>query len=243
MAETEPLAFAEYPVRGCGCPCARGAPPSSSWCLPAHSCFRLPTPPPPLTPAQFLAELGLGEDNLGCYAGGGAWRGSGAVLVSRAPATGRAIARVAQASDADYEAAFAAMQAGQRAWAETPAPVRGEVVRQIGVALRAKKQALGALVSLEMGKIASEGLGEVQETIDTCDMACGMSRTIAGQVLPSERPGHTLLEVWNPLGHVGIVVRASAPRARAAARGWRLLWGAAAAGARGSGGGCRAQGT
>jgi len=170
----------------------------------------------------FLAELGLAEDNLGCYAGHGTWLGSGSVLVSRAPATGRAIARIAQASDADYEAAFSAMQAGQRAWAETPAPVRGEVVRQIGMALRAKKQALGALVSLEMGKIASEGLGEVQETIDTCDMACGMSRTIAGQVLPSERPGHTLLEVWNPLGHVGIVVRDRRRRRRGARGGGRV---------------------
>lgn len=168
---------------------------------------------------QFLAELGLGEDNLGCYVGAGVWRGSGPTLVSRSPATGKAIARVAQASDEDYEAAFAAMEAGRKAWAETPAPVRGEIVRQIADALRAKKAALGALVSLEMGKITSEGLGEVQETIDTCDMACGMSRTIAGQVIPSERPGHTLLEVWNPLGHVGIVTAFNFPHA---VLGWNL---------------------
>lgn len=79
-------------------------------------------------------------------------------------------------------------------WVSTPAPVRGEIVRQIGVALREKKEALGAVLTLEMGKIKSEGLGEVQEVIDICDMAVGMSRTIDGKVLPSERPGHFMVE-------------------------------------------------
>jgi aldehyde dehydrogenase family 7 member A1 len=86
------------------------------------------------------------------------------------------------------------MQTEKLKWAKTPAPVRGEIVRQIGDAFRAKKEALGMLVSLEMGKIKSEGLGEVQEFIDICDMATGMSRTISGAVLPSERPGHFMME-------------------------------------------------
>jgi aldehyde dehydrogenase family 7 protein A1 len=153
--------------------------------------------------------------------GGGAagWRGSGGRLVSVCPSTGEALAGVAQADAADYEAALAAMDAAKRSWAATPAPARGDIVRRIGDALRAKKAALGALVSLEMGKILSEGLGEVQEFIDVCDMAAGMSRTIAGGVLPSERPGHTLLETWNPLGHVAIITAFNFP---CAVFGWNV---------------------
>ena len=157
--------------------------------------------------AETLAALGLSAaaENAGVYAGGGRWLGSGEPLVSASPASGRALATVRQGSAEDYDACLAAMAGARRAWAETPAPARGEVVRQIGDALRAKKAALGRLVSLEMGKIASEGLGEVQEAIDVCDMAVGMSRTIAGGVLPSERAGHTLLECWHPIGGVGVI--------------------------------------
>lgn len=102
-------------------------------------------------------------------------------------------------------------------WAQTPGPVRGEILRQIGVALREKKDAIGALTSLEMGKIRSEGLGEVQEYIDICDMATGMSRTIAGKVLPSERKDHWMMEVWNPIGIVGVITAFNFPVAVA---GW-----------------------
>lgn len=102
-------------------------------------------------------------------------------------------------------------------WQTTPAPVRGEIVRQIGDALRQKKTALGSLLSLEMGKIKSEGLGEVQEYIDICDMAVGMSRTIDGKVLNSERPGHFMMEVWNPIGNVGVITAFNFPVAVA---GW-----------------------
>ena len=84
-------------------------------------------------------------------------------------------------------------------------------MRQIGEALRAKKDALGALVTLEMGKIRSEGLGEVQEFIDICDMAVGMSRTIDGKVFNSERPGHFMMEVWNPVGNVGVITAFNFP--------------------------------
>jgi aldehyde dehydrogenase family 7 protein A1 len=96
-------------------------------------------------------------------------------------------------------------------------PLRGEIVRQIGEALRAKKSALGSLISLEMGKIKSEGDGEVQEYIDICDMAVGLSRTIEGKVLPSERPGHFMMENWNPLGLIGCITAFNFP---VAVSGW-----------------------
>lgn len=90
-------------------------------------------------------------------------------------------------------------------WVTLPAPKRGEIVRQIGDALRSKLIPLGKLVSLEMGKILPEGIGEVQEYIDICDYATGLSRMLEGKLLPSERPGHVLMEAWNPLGVVGII--------------------------------------
>jgi aldehyde dehydrogenase family 7 protein A1 len=165
----------------------------------------------------FLKELGLTEENAGVY--NGAWSGAGDLLTSVCPANGAAVARVRQATAADYEACVVAMQAARKEWAEKPAPARGEIVRQIGDALRAKRDALGALISLEMGKIKSEGIGEVQEFIDICDLAVGLSRTIAGQVIPSERPGHMLLECWNPLGAVGIITAFNFP---VAVLGWNL---------------------
>jgi aldehyde dehydrogenase family 7 protein A1 len=109
------------------------------------------------------------------------------------------------------------MQKEKERWAKLPSPARGEIVRQIGVALREKKDALGSLLSLEMGKILSEGLGEVQEYIDICDMAVGMSRTISGSVIPSERPDHWMMEVWNPVGIVGCISAFNFPLAVA---GW-----------------------
>jgi aldehyde dehydrogenase family 7 protein A1 len=105
------------------------------------------------------------------------------------------------------------MEEERSRWVSTPAPVRGEIVRQIGEAIRAKKEALGAVLTLEMGKIKSEGLGEVQEVIDICDMAVGMSRTIDGKVLPSERPGHFMIEQWNPIGNVGVITAFNFPMA------------------------------
>lgn len=90
-------------------------------------------------------------------------------------------------------------------WIDVPAPQRGEIVRQIGNALRERKSDLGQLISLEMGKILSEGEGEVQEYIDICDYAVGLSRMLNGKILPSERPNHVLMEHWNPLGTVGVI--------------------------------------
>jgi aldehyde dehydrogenase family 7 protein A1 len=96
-------------------------------------------------------------------------------------------------------------------WADTPAPHRGEIVRQIGDALRQNLEPLGKLVSLEMGKIVPEGIGEVQEYVDICDYAVGLSRSLPGSIFPSERPGHALLECWNPLGVLGVITAFNFP--------------------------------
>ncbi len=98
------------------------------------------------------------------------------------------------------------MEPTRRRWADLPAPKRGEIVRDLGQILRENREQLGELVSLEMGKIRAEGIGEVQEAIDICDFAVGLSRTYAGSVIPSERPSHFMVEKWNPLnGYCGII--------------------------------------
>ncbi|PID81864.1 aldehyde dehydrogenase family protein [bacterium DOLZORAL124_64_63] len=115
------------------------------------------------------------------------------------------MAKIEQASPEDYDKV---MKQAKKAFVEfraLPAPKRGEIVRQVGEALREKKDMLGALVSLEMGKIYTEGLGEVQEMIDICDFAVGLSRTLSGPTLQSERPKHRMMEQWHPLGVVGII--------------------------------------
>lgn len=100
-----------------------------------------------------------------------------------------------------------------------PAPARGDVVREIGNALRENLKELGSVISLEMGKIGPEGIGEVQETIDICDFACGLSRAINGAVIPSERKDHFMMEHWNPLGLVGVITAFNFPNA---VFGWNL---------------------
>lgn len=164
----------------------------------------------------FLAELGLSEVNNGCYRAG-EWVGNGEEYTCVNPTNNKPIAKIKMASAQDYEDSIRAMEAEKVRWMQTPAPVRGEIVRQIGEAMRKKKEALGLLISLEMGKIKSEGQGEVQEYIDICDMATGMSRTIEGKVLPSERPGHFMMEVWNPLGIIGVITAFNFP---VAVSGW-----------------------
>eukprot|EP01135_Chromosphaera_perkinsii_P000883 Nk52_evm46s152 gene=Nk52_evmTU46s152 len=151
----------------------------------------------------WLRDLGLAEDNHGVF--DGSWGGSGETVTSLCPATGRPIARVTQANLDDYEATMKKVQQARKVWANQTAPFRGEVVRQIGEALREKKHELGKLVSLEMGKILAEGEGEVQEYIDICDYALGLSRMLNGKIIPSERPGHAMLEMWNPIGTVGVI--------------------------------------
>jgi aldehyde dehydrogenase family 7 protein A1 len=155
----------------------------------------------------FLKELGLDVDG-GVVDGvfGAAGVAGGDVHEAFSPATEEVIGKVRFGNVADYEACVAAMDAAKPAWAAMPAPARGEVVRKIGEALREKCDALGALISLEMGKIKPEGVGEVQEAIDICDYAVGLSRSLNGSVIPSERPNHFMMERYNPLqGHVGVI--------------------------------------
>jgi aldehyde dehydrogenase family 7 member A1 len=164
----------------------------------------------------FLKELGLSEDNKGCYRNG-EWVATGQTVTVVNPSNNKPIARVRLASIKDYHETVDAMMAEKKRWQALAAPLRGEVVRRIGDALRKYKEPLGALLALEMGKIKSEGLGEIQEYIDICDMAVGMSRTISGSVIPSERPEHWMMEVWNPLGIVGVISAFNFPVAVA---GW-----------------------
>jgi aldehyde dehydrogenase (NAD+) len=160
---------------------------------------------PTLTKARIFKELGLSARLKGANCGGEWFATSGDWLDSRNPATGELLARIEQADNADYAKVMKAAKESFLAWRMLPAPRRGEVIRQFGDALRAKKDMLGALVSLEMGKILTEGQGEVQEMIDICDYAVGLSRTLSGPTLQSERPRHRMMEQWHPLGVVGVI--------------------------------------
>ncbi|CAH1796686.1 unnamed protein product [Owenia fusiformis] len=164
---------------------------------------------------SWLKELGLESDNKGVF--NGSWEGAGETVTSYCPANNQPIARVVQGNLADYEKTLQASRDAWQTWCEVPGPHRGEVVRQMGEALREKIHLLGKLDSLEMGKILPEGVGEVQEYIDVCDYAVGLSRMLEGKVLPSERPGHALMEQWNPLGTVGVITAFNFP---VAVYGW-----------------------
>jgi aldehyde dehydrogenase (NAD+) len=126
-------------------------------------------------------------------------------LAARTPITGGELARVRSHSSADVDALVGAAQEAFLTWRTVPAPVRGQLVRELGELLREHKEDLGALVSIEAGKIRSEGLGEVQEMIDICDLAVGLSRQLHGLTIASERPGHRMMEQWHPLGVVGVI--------------------------------------
>jgi aldehyde dehydrogenase (NAD+) len=126
-------------------------------------------------------------------------------LVARTPVTGGELARLRTHSPAEVAETVAAAQDAFREWRVVPAPVRGAFVRELGELLREHKDDLGALVSIEAGKIRSEGLGEVQEMIDICDLAVGLSRQLHGLTIASERPGHRMMEQWHPLGVVGVI--------------------------------------
>ncbi|HZO49931.1 MAG TPA: aldehyde dehydrogenase family protein [Gaiellaceae bacterium] len=132
-------------------------------------------------------------------------------LPVRTPITGEEIARVARTDRAATDAAVARAVRAFESWREVPAPRRGELVRLLGEELRRDKETLGALVTLEVGKIAQEGLGEVQEMIDICDFAVGLSRQLYGRTIASERPGHRLAETWHPLGPVAVVTAFNFP--------------------------------
>jgi aldehyde dehydrogenase (NAD+) len=154
-------------------------------------------------PTAILRKLGLTAENPGVFDGD--WTGSGPVLKSISPIDGKTLGAVRTASDDDYERAMRRAQAAFATWQSIPAPKRGEIIRQFGNALRAAKADLGRLVTLEAGKILAEGEGEVQEMIDICDFATGLSRQLYGLTIASERPAHRMLEQWHPLGVVGII--------------------------------------
>jgi aldehyde dehydrogenase (NAD+) len=156
-----------------------------------------------MTREQILDELDIQDLNPGGFAGD--WVGSGPELEVFTPIDGSRIATVQQVTEDEYDAIVDRAHAAFLEWRKVPAPRRGEVVRQLGNRLREKKEALGALVTLEMGKIAAEGQGEVQEMIDICDFAVGLSRQLYGLTMTSERVDHRMMEQWHPLGVVGVI--------------------------------------
>ncbi|MBB4078223.1 aldehyde dehydrogenase (NAD+) [Lewinella aquimaris] len=154
---------------------------------------------------DFLHTLGLQDDNDGSSTGQTGMHNPDAHLVSRSPVDGSEIGRVSVTTPEQYEQIIAKAQEAFQYWRTVPAPQRGEIVRQYGDALRANKDALGRLVSYEMGKSLQEGWGEVQEMIDICDFAVGLSRQLYGLTMHSERPLHRMYEQYHPLGIVGII--------------------------------------
>ena len=164
---------------------------------------------------DILLRLGIGEMNAGVCCGVDNWirEAQGMELQSINPCSNEVIATVAQGAAQSYDQAVAAAQAGFEQWRALPAPKRGEVIRDLGNALREYKEPLGELVTLENGKIRTEGLGEVQEMIDICDFAVGLSRQLYGLTMHSERPGHRMYEQWHPLGPIGIITAFNFPAA------------------------------
>jgi L-aminoadipate-semialdehyde dehydrogenase len=160
---------------------------------------------------DILAALGIEDENPGGF--DGAWIGSGPALHVQTPVDGTRIATVRQVTDAEYERIATRAHAAFLAWRDVPAPKRGDLVRQLGNRLREHKHALGALVTLEMGKILPEGEGEVQEMIDICDFAVGLSRQLYGLTIQSERPDHRMFEQWHPLGVIGVITSFNFPTA------------------------------
>jgi aldehyde dehydrogenase (NAD+) len=152
---------------------------------------------------EIFASLDLSGEEVGAF--DGAWQANGPRREARSPIDGSLLAHVRHADAADYERVAAAASRAFLRWRETPAPQRGELVRTIGNRFRAAKPALGKLVTLEAGKILAEGAGEVQEIVDICDFATGLSRQLYGLAFPSERPGHRIVEQWHPAGPVGCI--------------------------------------
>ena len=153
---------------------------------------------------SFLKELGIQAENNGSSTGKNFFA-SGEIIESYSPVNGKLIGTVRATTKADYEKVMATAQTAYLEWRQKPAPLRGEIVRQFGNKLREKKDALGKLVSYEMGKSLQEGWGEVQEMIDICDFAVGLSRQLHGLTIKSERSLHQMQEQWHPIGVVGII--------------------------------------
>ncbi len=153
---------------------------------------------------DFLATLGVAANNAGTSTGLESMD-SGKYIESYSPVDGKLIGKVSETTPEQYEAVIKKAQEAFKTWRTIPAPKRGDIVRQYGDALRKHKDALGRLVSYEMGKSLQEGFGEVQEMIDICDFAVGLSRQLYGLTMHSERPNHRMYEQWHPLGVVGII--------------------------------------
>ena len=154
---------------------------------------------------DFLQQLGIRPDNKGTSTGIEWLDDSSASISSFSPVDGKQIALVSATGKAAYDQVVSKAREAFHLWRAWPAPKRGEIVRQIGEALREKKPALGRLVSYEMGKSLQEGLGEVQEMIDICDFAVGLSRQLYGLTMNSKRPMNRMYEQWHPFGVVGII--------------------------------------
>ena len=153
--------------------------------------------------SNFMKLLGLTDGHAGGF--DGEWIGSGPVLPVTSPIDGATIGSVTQVTEAEYDRIVSRAHAAFLEWRKLPAPRRGEIVRRLGNRLRDLKTELGQLVTLEMGKVTSEGEGEVQEMIDICDFATGLSRQLYGLTMHSERPDHRMYEQWHPLGVVGVI--------------------------------------
>lgn len=177
-------------------------------------------------------RLGLQAVNPGVCVGPDRWiHTDGPILTSYNPTTGDALGGVQQATAETYEQVVTQARASFLTWQSVPAPQRGAVVRDLGNLLREYKEPLGELVTLEMGKIRAEGIGEVQEMIDICDFSVGLSRQLYGLTMTSERPGHRMYEQWHPLGVVGIITAFNFPvavwswnAALAAVCGDTMIW-------------------
>ncbi|MEK6221510.1 MAG: aldehyde dehydrogenase family protein, partial [Chloroflexota bacterium] len=160
-----------------------------------------------------LKKLKIDEVNPSASFGMNNWitDPKGKELVSYNPTTGEPIAKIIQATQTSYDQVVKASQKAFSTWRDVPAPKRGDLVRDLGNATRELKEPLGDLISLEMGKIKSEGHGEVQEMIDICDFAVGQSRQLYGLTMHSERPKHRMYEQWHPLGIVGVITAFNFP--------------------------------
>jgi len=154
---------------------------------------------------DFLKKLRIAAHNQGVFTGLKTIPSKGKKINSYSPVNGKLIGSVGSTDAAAYDAVIRKAQAAFIEWRQWPAPKRGDIVRQVGEALRLHKDPLGKLVSYEMGKSLQEGLGEVQEMIDICDFAVGLSRQLHGLTMHSERPGHRMYEQYHPLGIVGVI--------------------------------------
>ncbi|GAC1426229.1 MAG: aldehyde dehydrogenase family protein [Flavisolibacter sp.] len=154
---------------------------------------------------EVLKELGIENQPAGVSTGMEWLPSKGPIINSFSPVDGSEIGKVSSSDEASYREVISTAQQGFKSWSEWPAPKRGDILRQVGEELRIKKELLGRLVSYEMGKSIQEGYGEVQEMIDICDFAVGLSRQLHGLTMHSERPSHRMYEQWHPLGIVGII--------------------------------------